>query len=124
MGAIGGHRGNQVRALGAGHLRAGLLFCFRGPSDACCVTRTAWGPVVGAETFIVLFSTQPVYVSLGCGLFAHLDLHLAWTKALLPCAPSLPDLGPHPVPSGRPNVTGNRKEIAVPILRGRLECQS
>lgn len=72
----------------------------------------------------MLFSTPLVYVSLGCGLCAHLDLHLAWTKALLPCASSLPILGPHSVPSGRPDEIENRKEIAVPILRGSLECQS
>lgn len=130
-------QGFGCRVQSAGQLHAGLLFCFRGPSDADCVTRTAWWPCGGirggspyaisvsfVETFSVLFPTPSVYGSLRCGLCAHLDLHLAWTKALLPCASSLPALGPHPVPSGRPDETENRKEITVPILRGSLECQS
>ena len=72
------------------------------------------GDVNVSETLNVLFSAWPA-PRRGCGPCAHLG-RTGGPPPPLPTSP--PRIGPTPVSVGRPKGTGNRKEVAVPVLWG------
>lgn len=135
--ACSGDHGVTSLCRGLEVTRPGLLFCLSGPSDACSVTQHGpRGPVVGSEVGHPCATSVSV-ARPSSGLSLSTCVCLWWVWPLCPlgpvlsldkgpssCAPSLSAFGLALVPSKGPKKTGNRKGIAVPILRGSSESQS